>query len=342
MCAGAIINARIPRVVFGAPDLRFGAFGSLLGEAYIFSLGNRIYDNVGITCGRSRRGRTLVADLAENTNTAVGVDRTLRHPYLLTAKGNDPLSDTVRAKGRLNTLTRHRKTDQLTAGYDGNRVVYLCTVKNGQADKAYKRNIGCLFHIKFKCTLCSRKNRLVKIKAAERRSRQGKLWKNYYLSARRISLARIACKKLRIVRGIREFPLEDGEDGRWLDLISVNGRYVINVMNAGFDCDVVAESERLRRRRQIPNGLSYIIGVGTTLTHKETFHGTLKLYGVTDPVTGETHDEEIERDFLLAAAANMPYYGGGFKAAPAADPAAWSDFCWGSPTSGVSSNRTQA
>lgn len=30
MCAGAIINARIERVVFGAPDLRFGAFGSLI------------------------------------------------------------------------------------------------------------------------------------------------------------------------------------------------------------------------------------------------------------------------------------------------------------------------
>ena len=30
MCAGAIINARIPRVVFGTGDLRFGAFGSLL------------------------------------------------------------------------------------------------------------------------------------------------------------------------------------------------------------------------------------------------------------------------------------------------------------------------
>jgi len=30
MCAGAIINSRIPRVVFGTPDLRFGAFGSLL------------------------------------------------------------------------------------------------------------------------------------------------------------------------------------------------------------------------------------------------------------------------------------------------------------------------
>ena len=30
MCAGAIINARVPRVVFGTHDIRFGAFGSLL------------------------------------------------------------------------------------------------------------------------------------------------------------------------------------------------------------------------------------------------------------------------------------------------------------------------
>ena len=30
MCAGAIINSRIERVVYGAPDLRFGAFGSLI------------------------------------------------------------------------------------------------------------------------------------------------------------------------------------------------------------------------------------------------------------------------------------------------------------------------
>lgn len=30
MCAGAIINARINRVVYGTHDLRFGAFGSLI------------------------------------------------------------------------------------------------------------------------------------------------------------------------------------------------------------------------------------------------------------------------------------------------------------------------
>ena len=35
MCAGAIINARIPRVVFGAADHRFGALGSLVDLAKI-------------------------------------------------------------------------------------------------------------------------------------------------------------------------------------------------------------------------------------------------------------------------------------------------------------------
>lgn len=35
MCAGAIINARVPRVVFGTPDLRFGAFGSLINLAKV-------------------------------------------------------------------------------------------------------------------------------------------------------------------------------------------------------------------------------------------------------------------------------------------------------------------
>jgi tRNA(adenine34) deaminase len=33
MCAGAIINSRIERVVFAADDLRFGAFGSLIDLA---------------------------------------------------------------------------------------------------------------------------------------------------------------------------------------------------------------------------------------------------------------------------------------------------------------------
>lgn len=35
MCAGAIINSRIPRVVYGTKDVRFGAFGSLIDLAAV-------------------------------------------------------------------------------------------------------------------------------------------------------------------------------------------------------------------------------------------------------------------------------------------------------------------
>ncbi len=35
MCAGAIINSRVSRVVFGAWDIRFGAFGSLINLAEV-------------------------------------------------------------------------------------------------------------------------------------------------------------------------------------------------------------------------------------------------------------------------------------------------------------------
>ncbi len=40
MCAGAIINARIPRVVFAAPDSKAGAFGSAL-DMNTFGLNHR-------------------------------------------------------------------------------------------------------------------------------------------------------------------------------------------------------------------------------------------------------------------------------------------------------------
>ena len=35
MCAGAIINARIERVVYGAPDEKAGSFGSLINLAAV-------------------------------------------------------------------------------------------------------------------------------------------------------------------------------------------------------------------------------------------------------------------------------------------------------------------
>jgi tRNA(adenine34) deaminase len=47
MCAGAMIQARLPRLVYGAPDLRFGAAGTLLD---LFSDG-RFNHRVAVTSG---------------------------------------------------------------------------------------------------------------------------------------------------------------------------------------------------------------------------------------------------------------------------------------------------
>lgn len=118
------------------------------------------------------------------------------------------------------------------------------------------------------------------------------------------------------IRGMADFP---SETPRWIDLISVNGRYVINMMNIGFDCDVVAESERLRRSRRLPNSFSYIVGVAQLLAQKKAFSAQIRLSGVPG-ADGAEHDEEVSGDFLLTAGANLPYCGGGFKAAAAADP----------------------
>lgn len=118
------------------------------------------------------------------------------------------------------------------------------------------------------------------------------------------------------LRGIKEIPLPEGEDSLPLDLVLANGRYAVNIVNVGFDCAVVAASEALRRRRFMNNSLSYICGVVTELSKKETFHADIKLTGV----TGERSEETLSGDFLLCAMGNLPYYGGGFKALPAASP----------------------
>lgn len=47
MCAGAIVNARVPRVVFGAKDARAGAMGSLLNLAS-YPLNHRAAVTAGI------------------------------------------------------------------------------------------------------------------------------------------------------------------------------------------------------------------------------------------------------------------------------------------------------
>lgn len=67
MCAGALVNARLPRLVFGAPDPKAGAVGSLADVARDARLNHRIEVRSGVlgdACGAvlktffgARRGR---------------------------------------------------------------------------------------------------------------------------------------------------------------------------------------------------------------------------------------------------------------------------------------------
>ena len=58
MCAGAAVNARLERVVFGASDLRFGAFGSLINLSEL-PLNHR----PEITCGvMEEECRTILSE----------------------------------------------------------------------------------------------------------------------------------------------------------------------------------------------------------------------------------------------------------------------------------------
>lgn len=105
-----------------------------------------------------------------------------------------------------------------------------------------------------------------------------------------------------------------------IDLIQGNGRYAVNVLNVGFDCQVVRESEAIRRNRSVSNSFSYILGVAKVLTHKSGFQTKIRFSDVQTPGTDRLSDETEEGEFLLTAAGNLPYYGGGFRALPGADP----------------------
>ena len=102
------------------------------------------------------------------------------------------------------------------------------------------------------------------------------------------------------------------------DLIEVNGRYSVNIINVGFDCTVVAEAEKVRKVPGIGNSFSYILGVVGAVTKKEPFKTDIVMRGVSKG-GGIEEDETVSGSYLLAAIANCRYYGGGFKAAPYAE-----------------------
>ena len=93
-----------------------------------------------------------------------------------------------------------------------------------------------------------------------------------------------------------------------MDMIKFGDKYSLNILNIGFDCDVVKRVEEIKRASWVPNGMAYSIAVTQVLT---------KGYGQTFKVT--TDDGQVfDGEHLLVAFANAQYYGGGYRPAPTA------------------------
>jgi YegS/Rv2252/BmrU family lipid kinase len=91
-----------------------------------------------------------------------------------------------------------------------------------------------------------------------------------------------------------------------VDLIDCNGYYAVNMVNIGFDCEVVCKKEELQTRKLFPSKLSYIGGLVTTLIRKP---------GVKCKISFDGEAAE-DYDLLLTTYANGEFCGGGFHSNP--------------------------
>ena len=96
-------------------------------------------------------------------------------------------------------------------------------------------------------------------------------------------------------------------EARAIDLIKCNERYGVNVLNVGFDCEVVVTMDTLRRNPLVPKNLVYGASVAGNF---------FKKFGTQMKIMAD--DIEINRPMMLCAIANGGFYGGGYHAAPRA------------------------
>lgn len=98
-----------------------------------------------------------------------------------------------------------------------------------------------------------------------------------------------------------------------IDLIKCNDSYAINMLNIGFDCNVVASAGNIKKKHKIAGELSYLLGVITEF---------FKPFGEHFTVSARCEDGsaiEFDGDCLLCAVCNGQWCGGGFHNSPYSD-----------------------
>lgn len=93
-----------------------------------------------------------------------------------------------------------------------------------------------------------------------------------------------------------------------LDLMQYNGKLCANMINIGFDCEVVKQTAKLKKNKLVPKSLTYIVGLVITLIRKPGVKAGVSFDG------GEVQ----HRNMLLTSVANGAFCGGGFHSTPLA------------------------
>ena len=91
-----------------------------------------------------------------------------------------------------------------------------------------------------------------------------------------------------------------------IDVLRCNDFYAVNMINIGFDCQVVVKTDKFKKHRLVPSKMAYILGLLATIIRKP---GT----SVNVAKDGEAAEH---RELLLTTFANGSFCGGGFKSNP--------------------------
>ena len=92
------------------------------------------------------------------------------------------------------------------------------------------------------------------------------------------------------------------------DVIDINGRYVVNMANIGFDCEVVVQAGEWKKKPLISGPVAYVMGI---LTEFAKPMGRRMSFRWADGTT-------MTGKFLLCTIANGSFCGGGFCSSPKA------------------------
>ena len=91
-----------------------------------------------------------------------------------------------------------------------------------------------------------------------------------------------------------------------IDLMKYGDRYSLNVINLGFDCDVVQRVAQIKRSAFVPSKMAYAMAIADVFT---------KPFGKNFKVIIDDK-EMVEHEFMLCAIANSNFYGDGYRVAP--------------------------